>query len=562
MASGKVLATALLCVFLCTAGCVSATSDVAKLPSLLSLLEARLLSNVSAVETVLKLHADNPLLLASHLPFLQDTCAEQNMSADSTAEEMRRVGRALVDTSSPKARETAGALLDVIRHVAGVPRRVADRVKNYVESMVSTAQPDESSGKIMTLPNTEYDIWLPDQRSFIPKNPMSPYLLILRLIDSVYLRWFTQDAKCDFFLPTVKPPYHAPEIVCTRPKIKVAYCFEFQIRTPLVQPGLPLCIPEDVMEILFNLGGFIGGFITNIADQISPYLLQLLGDYIEAGGTQEQLFKALGLLTSDSSLTSGDLGVGAIVSLLSGPALPVLLDGVDVGKLVVGDGFRGMLSTIAASGLIPAELQPTFESLGPYLPFIVSGYYECGGQTETFFDAVNSVLNDPLIKPFINNPNLLSGATGGSGGAPNMDLILATLPAAYSSVVMTNPPMYNWLNTLPAQCIVDQGYVQPVAVKLTQGTSYEQVAESLPKIVDDYYNSGCSTEQLLAIFPVLLQSQTADPADQTQILFNTKGKTPNGDEVGFTTPFNGGPSILQCLTPNLGVLVSILGNVG
>ena len=119
--------------------------------------------------------------------------------------------------------------------------------------------------------------------------------------------------------------------------------------------------------------------------------------------------------------------------------------------------------------------------------------------------------------------------------------------------------MYDWLLTLPAQCIVDQGYVQPVAVILTQGTPFAQIGAAVPKIVDDYYNTGCVTEQMLAFAPVLLQSLAApDPAQQTSTLFNNSGVTPEGQEVKINTPFNGGPTILQCLSPNIGVLSSVI----
>ena len=116
--------------------------------------------------------------------------------------------------------------------------------------------------------------------------------------------------------------------------------------------------------------------------------------------------------------------------------------------------------------------------------------------------------------------------------------------------------MYNWLVTLPNQCIVDQGYIQPVAVILTQGTMFETIGANLPKLADDYYNAGCTTEQLLAYAPVMLEAFNLPTAEQTNALFQKFGTTPSGEQVGFTQPFNGGPSILQCVTPSESRLVS------
>ena len=93
-------------------------------------------------------------------------------------------------------------------------------------------------------------------------------------------------------------------------------------------------------------------------------------------------------------------------------------------------------------------------------------------------------------KPFLNDPSALQSS------ASDPALLGAVFPALYASVITNNPPMYNWLVTLPNQCIVDQGYIQPVAVILTQGTMFETIGVNLPKLVDDYYNAGCTTEQL------------------------------------------------------------------
>ncbi|UPR00642.1 hypothetical protein HOP50_05g39570 [Chloropicon primus] len=302
-------------------------------------------------------------------------------------------------------------------------------------------------------------------------------------------------------------------------------------------------------------------------NQVSPYLMTFLYDYVGARGTQEQLVAAAGLALSDPAAFSALTGseepsssrLQALASLL--PALEVLLDGVDVGELVLGTGFKGLLSTVIDANLAPPDLQPLLEELGPFIPYVISSYYECGGETEPFFDAINAVLANPVIQSVLENPALIGGggSGGGSGGIPPQ--LQALIPTLYANVISNNPPIYNWLVTLPNQCIVDQGYIQPVAVIVTQGTMFETVGERLPKLVDDYYNAGCTTEQILAFAPVMLEAFGLPASEQTNTIFQKNGTTPSGETVRFTTPFNGGPSILQCLAPNLATLTTVL-NVG
>ena len=260
--------------------------------------------------------------------------------------------------------------------------------------------------------------------------------------------------------------------------------------------------------------------------------------------------------------------VAALAALVQSPAVPELLEGVDVATLVQGEGFKGMLSTLIASGQAPPQLQPLLDKSGPYLPYVISSYYECNGETQPFFDAINSVLDNPLVKPFVDNPDQLTGLLGGGGGgggggagAGGVGDLAAFLPIAYSTLVTNNPPMYDWLINLEMQCIVDKGYIQPLAVAITEGTDFQTAAEYLPKITDDFFNMGCTQEQLLAFVPVVLKAQSAPPDQQTQVLLSDSGTTPDGTEVTLSGDFKGGPSLLTCIQPNLSVMTSII-NVG
>lgn len=238
-------------------------------------------------------------------------------------------------------------------------------------------------------------------------------------------------------------------------------------------------------------------------------------------------------------------------ALLRSKELIGLFDEVDMEQFVLGDGFKGILATVVDSPLIPDLLQPSVKKISPYLPNIISNYYGCGGETKKAIDALNSVLDNPLLEPLISNASLLEETLS------DATLVSAALPTLYSSLVNDNPPAYDWLSTLQIQCIVDGGYIQPAAVLLGEDTAYEAIAEQIPKLVDDYYNTGCTTEQMLAFVPVFLEAQALPPAQQTTTLFQKSGTTPEGKEVRLTSQFGGGPSLLQCITPNLAVLAPI-----
>ena len=252
--------------------------------------------------------------------------------------------------------------------------------------------------------------------------------------------------------------------------------------------------------------------------------------------------------------SGGSAGASSVnfVGLLKSEALADLLDEVDVGQLVLGEGFKGILATIIESpeSPIPAFLQPSAKKIKAEIPYIISNYYDCGGETQSFFAALHSVLDNPLLEPFLSNSSLLEDTLG------DQELLAAALPVLYSSVVLDNAPMYDWLKALPVQCITQKGYVQPAAVKLTEGSRYELIASEISSLVNDYYNTGCSTEQMLSFFPVVLEALDLPPAQQANVLFQKKGTTPGGVEVGLTSTSAELPSILQCITPSLPVLVN------
>ena len=145
----------------------------------------------------------------------------------------------------------------------------------------------------------------------------------------------------------------------------------------------------------------VSGILGLVLHQISPYLLPVFYDYDGAGGKQEQLTGAASLLLSDPAvrpILAGNADLESVSALLRSPAIGVLLDGVNVGELVLGTGFKGMLSTLIDSEIAPPALQPLLEQIGPYIPYIISNYYSCGGETNAFFDAINSVLTNPLVE--------------------------------------------------------------------------------------------------------------------------------------------------------------------
>merc|ERR1711970_1515384 len=244
-----------------------------------------LAAQVALVNSLVGKNPD-PLLLALHLPFLESSCASDSEAEDefgngsTVAEKMRHVGRFLMEKkASPEIekflQDAAGYWADVLKSIDPV-RRIKNDLENpdnYFNSKTSEDPevrarggksfsgsygvdfPKTGNEKLDAFSdkyslNVPYELWTPTKETFNPLNLRNPYkawLLVVNLIENVYLRWYVDNAKCDF---------------------KVSYCLKFKLRTPLVQPSVPLCIPEDVMNVLWNVGPILGGVVVDGMNQI------------------------------------------------------------------------------------------------------------------------------------------------------------------------------------------------------------------------------------------------------------------------------------------------------
>ena len=219
-----------------------------------------LAAQVASVNSLVGKNPD-PLLLASHLPFLESSCASDSEAEDefgngsTVAEKMRHVGRFLMEKkASPEIekflQDAAGYWADVLKSIDPV-RRIKNDLENpdnYFNSKTSEDPevrarggksfsgsygvdfPKTGNEKLDAFSdkyslNVPYELWTPTKETFNPLNLRNPYkawLLVVNLIENVYLRWYVDNAKCDFKLPTLKPTMQPAEVVCTRPKVKVS----------------------------------------------------------------------------------------------------------------------------------------------------------------------------------------------------------------------------------------------------------------------------------------------------------------------------------------------------
>jgi hypothetical protein len=247
-----------------------------------------------------------------------------------------------------------------------------------------------------------YRIWLPDAKDMTTDPYGSLHLLanIMKLIDNTYMRWYLQNGKCDFYPPKGllpwKGPYEPGSVDCSTPDLKLSYCWNFRFNVPivgwLVQPVVPLCLPLDVLDILFGLGPALGAIVEDVLDQISPYIVQMTYDFVNCGGTQENLTAFVGGLTggglaapsaaagseSDGS-TGGGSPLGAVGGILQSEAwLNLVLPPFDAQCFMTGEGVTGLLNTALATEIVPAGLLPIVQSLDS----IVDDYYSKGCTTE------------------------------------------------------------------------------------------------------------------------------------------------------------------------------------
>ena len=284
------------------------------------------------------------------------------------------------------------------------------------EAAAGAAQARRLQGKAVVIPHSDkldptkggggdkpagYRIWLPDADDMTTDPYGSLHLLanIMKLVDNTYMRWFLQNGKCDFHPPQGllpwKGPYEPGSVECSAPDLKLSYCWNFRFNVPivgwLVQPVVPLCLPLDVLDILFGLGPALGAIVEDVLDQISPYIVQMTYDFVNCGGSQANLNAFVGVLTggglaappaatgeSDGS-SSGASPLGAVGAILQSDAwLNLALPPFDAQCFLTGEGVSGLLNTVLATEVVPSGLVPIVSGLDS----IVDEYYNKGCTTE------------------------------------------------------------------------------------------------------------------------------------------------------------------------------------
>ena len=258
-----------------------------------------------------------------------------------------------------------------------------------------------------------YRIWLPGKEDMTTDPYGSLHLIanILHLVDNCYMRWYLQNGKCDFYAPKGllpwKGPYEPGSVDCSYPDVKLSYCVNFRFNVPivgwLVQPVVPLCLPLDVLDILFGLGPTIGGIVEDVLDQISPYIVQTTYDFINCGGSQEALMAVIngvmasGALNNPAALTEGlpDVSMTGSTSVPTAAPpnslLPLLSQGLqsqawldlalppfDAQCFMTGEGVSGLVNTALATEIVPAPFLPIVTGFDT----IVNSYYNAGCTTE------------------------------------------------------------------------------------------------------------------------------------------------------------------------------------
>ena len=340
-----------------------------------------------------------------------------------------------VDLDAPHyvGRREEGALAEepaLVRHAKAVLTRALfgedARLTAAGEAPPAEAEAEEAAGagggrglraKRVMIPLTdrsklpgEYTVWVPEKDDLLPNNALEPFFLLLKLLDNVFLRWYLQDGKCDFYGPNAKAGA-PPEAACTPPVVKLSYCLAFRINLPgvgaLVQPVLPLCIPADLLDLLVNIGPTIGGIIEGVLDEISPYLLQAADEFVACGGNVNAIGDVLGPLLSSGAAAGlgadlegaaaapaagGDAAAGgalANVGALYGPVNAVLTNDNFIDFIVQLDwecfllgpnknsAVMGLLNTLLATDLVPAPFVPILQGL----PGILQQFFSSPGCT-------------------------------------------------------------------------------------------------------------------------------------------------------------------------------------
>ena len=287
-----------------------------------------------------------------------------------------------------------------------------------------------------------YRIWLPDAKDMTTDPYGSLHLLanIMKLIDNTYMRWYLQNGKCDFYPPKGllpwKGPYEPGSVDCSTPDLKLSYCWNFRFNVPivgwLVQPVVPLCLPLDVLDILFGLGPALGAIVEDVLDQISPYIVQMTYDFVDCGGSPANLEAVVGGVMASGALSdpsqldqglpvispSGQSSVpqvappGSLLPLLSQGLksdawLDLVLPPFNAQCFMTGDGVTGLLNTVLAAQIVPDNLLQVVENFDT----IVNNYYNGNCTTEQLMAVAPAVI-DNIDSGVPLSPQTLTGAVG------------------------------------------------------------------------------------------------------------------------------------------------------
>ena len=123
-----------------------------------------------------------------------------------------------------------------------------------------------------------------------------------------------------------------------------------------------------------------------------------------------------------------------------------------------------------------------------------------------------------------------------------------------------------WLNlVLPpfdAQCFMTGegmlGLVNTALATQVVPAQFQTIVENFDTIISSYYTNGCTTEQLMAWLPAVIDSIASGAPLGIGTVYSSTGTTRSGETVGFTSGPPGSPSIASCTASSIGFFLPLL----
>jgi len=188
-------------------------------------------------------------------------------------------------------------------------------------------------------------------------------------------------------------------------------------------------------------------------------------------------------------------------------------------------------------------------------------FVNCGGTQENLMAVVEGVMASGALS----DPSQLAQGLPAVSPAGQSSVPQAAAPGSLLPLLSQGLQSDAWLDlVLPpfdSQCFMTgegvTGLVNTVLATQIVPPALLQIVENFDEIVDQYYSNGCTTEQLMAFLPAVIDSLASGDPVGIQTIYGAVGTTRSGESVSFSSGPPGNPPIVACTANSLGYFLPL-----